>query len=459
MNGSIFKESEEVISWLKSRRRKNFFSVEQVPFDKSDQWHFEENSGNLAHASGKFFRIIGIHAETNFGPIEEWEQPIILQPEIGILGVITKKVDSIRYFLFQAKMEPGNVNIVQLSPTVQATKSNYTQVHKGKLPPYLDYFLNRRKSRFLIDTLQSEQGGRFLRKRNRNMIVEVEEEIEVLDDFCWLTSCQIKELMGRDNLINMDARTVLSCIAYADGGLDNHIGIRKQIISDRMVEGFSGELLKSMAADHQAVNSINTIISWFVEIKTKFELSVKEIPLGKINDWCRTETEIKNIYEDHFSVIMVSVRAGNREVSAWDQPLFKSSSLGLIGFIAKTINGILHFLVQAKVEPGNLDIVEMAPTVCCSNYKRRYKKSNKPAFLDDFVNAAPDQIKYDTIQSEEGGRFYHFQNRCMVIKLKPSDEIIIPDNYFWMTFGQMLELTKHGYFNVEARCLIACITP
>ena len=77
-------------------------------------------------------------------------------------------------------MEPGNVNIIQLSPTVQATKSNYTRVHKGKLPAYLNYFLDRKKSKFLVDLLQTEQGGRFLRKRNRNMLVEVDEDIEFL---------------------------------------------------------------------------------------------------------------------------------------------------------------------------------------------------------------------------------------------------------------------------------------
>lgn len=40
----------------------------------------------------------------------------------------------------QAKIEPGNVNRIQISPTIQATKSNFMQTHGGKAPAYLEYF-------------------------------------------------------------------------------------------------------------------------------------------------------------------------------------------------------------------------------------------------------------------------------------------------------------------------------
>src|SRR5690606_24882290 len=117
----------------------------------------------------------------------EWTQPIINQPEIGFLGIITREIEGVLYFLMQAKIEPGNVNYVQLSPTLQATKSNYTQIHHGAKPLYLDYFLKATPSQILLDQLQSEQGARFYRKRNRNIIIKVQEDLPVEDDFCWLT--------------------------------------------------------------------------------------------------------------------------------------------------------------------------------------------------------------------------------------------------------------------------------
>src|ERR1035437_3582754 len=135
-----FQNFEEFISWFDQKNRDESFVVNEIPFSELDQWYFTENKRSIVHKSGKFFRIEGLHVSTNFGDVKEWEQPIINQPEIGILGILTKVINGVRYFLMQAKMEPGNINILQLSPTVQATKSNFSRVHKGKSPAYLEYF-------------------------------------------------------------------------------------------------------------------------------------------------------------------------------------------------------------------------------------------------------------------------------------------------------------------------------
>ncbi len=67
--------------------------------------------------------------------------------------------------------------------------------------------------------LQSEQGSWFYRKRNRNMIVEVTEDVEVRDGFCWVTIGQLHRLLGEHDLVNMDARTVLSCLPFSSAGI------------------------------------------------------------------------------------------------------------------------------------------------------------------------------------------------------------------------------------------------
>ena len=120
----------------------------------------------------------------------------------------------------QAKIEPGNLNIVQISPTLQATKSNYTQVHNGIKPLFRDYFNGEKQVDVLLDQLQSEQGARFLRKRNRNIIVEVVEgeQLAVPDNFLWITLGQLKQLIREDNLVNMDTYTVISGIPFGSYG-------------------------------------------------------------------------------------------------------------------------------------------------------------------------------------------------------------------------------------------------
>ena len=141
---------------------------------------------------------------TNYRNVPEWDQPIINQPEIGFLGFIVKKFNGVMHFLMQAKIEPGNLNIVQLSPTLQATRSNYTRVHGGKSPNYLEYFNGEKEVYVLVDQLQSEQGARFLHKRNRNIIVEIneDEEISVKDGFIWVSLGQIKELLRYPNAVS-----------------------------------------------------------------------------------------------------------------------------------------------------------------------------------------------------------------------------------------------------------------
>lgn len=203
---------QDILDWLIERNRQVRVSVDLVNFDQLKDWRFNPSTGDLEHISGKFFAIRGvdIHAEGFPALREHWTQPIIDQPEVGILGIITRMIDGVLCFLVQAKIEPGNLNSVQLSPTLQATRSNYMQVHKGKAPRYLEYFRNAGAHEIWLDQLQSEQGGRFLRKRNRNIIIEVDENISPHPDFIWVTLGQLKALMRYDNVVNMDLRTVLS---------------------------------------------------------------------------------------------------------------------------------------------------------------------------------------------------------------------------------------------------------
>lgn len=204
--------TEDFTAWLAARRRANRFRVERIPFAGLDGWAFDPATGNLGHRSGRFFTVEGLHATGAQGPFREWHQPIISQPEVGILGILVKEFDGVLHLLMQAKMEPGNRNVLQLSPTVQATRSNYTRVHQGASVRYIEYFTDPRRGRVLADALQSEHGSWFLGKRNRNMIVEALDDVPPADDFCWLTLHQVAELLHRDNLVNMDSRTVLAGI-------------------------------------------------------------------------------------------------------------------------------------------------------------------------------------------------------------------------------------------------------
>ena len=74
------------------------------------------------------------------------------------------------------------------------------------------------------------------------------------------------------------------------------------------------------------------------------------------------------------------------------------------------------------------------------------------------INSFDSHIRYSALQSEEGGRFYHDQNRYLIIEVDGNQELVLPDNYIWMTIRQMKEFIRfNNYFNIEARGLLSCM--
>ena len=453
-----FHPSSEILPWIAARNAANPFSVATVPLASLDGWSFADTTGNLVHRSGKFFRIEGLRVRTNVGAIREWEQPIIDQPEVGILGILAKRFDGLVYFLMQAKMEPGNIDPVQITPTVQATHSNYTQVHQGARPRYVEYFLEGARSRPLVDQLQFEQASTFLSKRNRNMVVLVEDEVPVYDDFRWLTLGQVKRLLHVPNLVSMDARTVLSCIPLVDQAGGRHTDGALPTDVEWRPDSFQRGLLASMGTG-RALHSDEDVIGWLAGLRCRYELDVQRTALASLTCWTRDEHSIAHEDDRYFSVVGVHVQATNREVASWDQPLVKSSEKGLIAFLAKRINEVPHFLVQGKVEPGNPDIVLVGPTVQCAlGGERLSDPSSWPRYLDVVLQAPADRLRFACVQSEEGGRFYHVENDYRVVELDADGDNDVPDGYMWVTLRQLNQLLRYGQVNIEARTLISCLS-
>jgi len=202
---------------------------------------------------------------------------------------------------------------------------------------------------------------------------------------------------------------------------------------------------------------VDEIISWITHKKSFYDLDVERIPLNEVKGWTVGNDEIFHENKKYFSVIGVNVEIGNREVQSWDQPLIKAAQEGIIAFIAKKINGIYHFLVQAKLEAGNFDIIELAPTVQCltGNYRKGYNEYDV-MYLEEVLTARPEQIWYSSFQSEEGGRFFQEQNKNMIIEAGADFPVEVPDNYMWMTLNQLKVFIKYNnYLNIAARSLIA----
>ena len=246
----------------------------------------------------------------------------------------------------------------------------------------------------------------------------------------------------------MDTRTVIAGITF------NNIEFYSDI--NLSSNNLGTELLTSAFNSDKAINTFDNILFWLTALKSKYELIVIQKSLNLLNDWESSKTEIKHRENLFFKIIAAKVEISNREVSSWFQPLVKPMQTGLIVFILKKINGVLHFLVQAKVEPGNFDIVELAPTVQCLTGS--YDAEDEVPFLKYILNASIENIIHDSLQSEEGGRFYHEENRNMLILADNSMVNEIPLNYKWISFSQLTTFLKfNNFLNIQARSLVSLI--
>jgi dTDP-4-dehydro-6-deoxy-alpha-D-glucopyranose 2,3-dehydratase len=429
------------------------YEIAKKPVTQLDGWNIDKETGNLSHHSGKFFTITGLEINTNLGSRTNWKQPIIIQQEIGFLGFITKKINGVLHFLVQIKMEPGNINFLQISPTLQATRSNFTRVHGGTNPLHIDYFRNASKYRVLLDQLQSEKNGFFLKKRNRNIIIQIDdnEKIPEHEEFFWLTLAQLNELLKSDNLVHMETKSVLSGIIFHNNESD------LKMISSEIDTDLKKDIMNSLFAIETGItNSIDSIINRFVDMKIKTVLNIRLLPLNAVEDWTNDGNRIAHKENKFFSVIGVSVKSSSREVKSWDQPLIDSADGGIVCFFCKKINGIMNLLFQIRVEPGNFDTVEFAPTLQFN--PSDFDNGQYPEFYGEFLDIKKDRIIFDTRQSDEGGRFYHDEYRYILAEIVDDQITEIPENFIWMTLGQAKEIMRHSnYFNIEARTLLSCI--
>jgi oxidase EvaA len=435
--------------WFDDLRARSYTDVERVPLAAMSGWRTDQDTGNIGHQSGKFYTVQGLDVRVPAGPVSAWRQPIIDQPEVGILGILVKEIHGVLHCLMQAKVEPGNTNGLQLSPTVQATRSNYTAVHGGRAVPYIEYFREQGRHHVLADVRQSEQGSWFYQKRNRNMVVEVFEDVELLDGFCWLTLGQLHQLLAVDDIVNMDARTVLACLPFSG------VNLVPAFAPD---DSFRYSLIRSCSERSGQLHPTNHILNWLTDVRTRAEVHATMMPLRDLPGWYRADDMIAHESGRFFELIGVHVTAGGREVAEWCQPMVRPTETGVVAFLVAQFGGVLHALVRAMVQPGYKDVAELAPTVQCAprNYDGLPRES-RPRFLDVVEQASPDQIRYDVTLSEEGGRFYHARNRYLVVEVTPDAQFDHPD-FRWMPLHQLVDLLRHShYVNVEARSLVACV--
>ena len=440
-------EEDTLLSSMKKHRKTMSVKVEEVDFDQLQKWSTTSH-GDFVHSSGKFFRICGGQSTNKKTGFQKF-QPIIDQPEQGILGITSRCKNNKIEILLQAKIEPGNLDKVQYSPTVQATKSNYTGAHKGKTVPYIDDFMsvsNKIKSR----GFQSEHGYKFYKKANDNVHVHDNDAVLLDDRFVWLSLNDIRVLLSREHCINMDTRSVLATIDFIGRSLTydevfSHLG------DDGSLEK---QLLFSSLTVSGATNSCEEIKKWVSDSKDSSCIEHKTISLNELinKGWNKTKNRINSETNKHFELVGVKATIESREVSSWFQPIVRDNVPKIYVFLMKKINGTIQVLMQLVEEDFSWSGPELAPTFhAVESYSNLFEKLKELKLSEkDF------QIVYDKFQSEEGGRFLEQKNRYILIKVDDSVKINESEHQRWMTLYQLkLATSFECSVNIEARTLLS----
>jgi len=216
---SLLHPLEDVKSWFDAQRAECEMVVEDLPLNQARGWIIDPETGNVVHESGEFFTVHGIRISQS-GSREVggqgWDQPILEQVgyDGGLLGILRKRFSGVPHYLIEAKAEPGNYQIIQMSPTLQATFSNLKRAHAGRKPRFAEYFEHPEDNEGTVLYRQwlSEDGGRLHNKRNMGMLVEVPEgrSIDTPEGFIWMSMYQIKACLLENAWVNPHIRGIIS---------------------------------------------------------------------------------------------------------------------------------------------------------------------------------------------------------------------------------------------------------
>ena len=149
------------------------------------------------------------------------------------------------------------------------------------------------------------------------------------------------------------------------------------------------------------MNKLNT---WLKNLVEQSDFQKKWIPLSKSSSWSLQEGKIVHKSGRFFKIIGVRFRDSQGILT--DQPFINQREIGTLGFLIKEKNQNKEILVQAKIEPGNSHIIQLAPTCqATKSNSLRVHGGKEPPFSHLFTKEHP-KIISSTLQSEQGSRFF-----------------------------------------------------
>lgn len=348
------------------------FVIDKISLGDMPDWVLRD--GALSHKSGGFFSLVGV-APTD-RPAEQ--KLMLYQPQSALTGLLTTVQQGERFYLLQARAEPGNCGIAQFGPTIQSTPANYLRLHGGNTSPYVDWFTTFKPSISVMhDSMQLDLGERYLFKSKRLLVVHCPPNVPLAQGFIWVPARLLAQATCEPTFLNTDLRSLINVCGWCD---EDPQGLHP------LAEWVRHSLQQ------------NTRPEKFAEIATGMAVGPQHyrfVPLDQLSGWQLSDAGLRELQlQQGFDVEYYRVEAVGREVRSWSQPLINSHSIGLVALACRVNNGTFECAVRLAAETGLQNGRALLPTLM------RYPGEPKSG------KSLSGQRLVQTTESDEGGRFY-----------------------------------------------------
>lgn len=387
--------------------------------------HWTVQDGAIQHRSRGFFSIAGV--EDGNGR----EHVMLYQPQGAVNGLYTARYSDQRWFLLQARAEPGNVDAAQVGPSLQSTPANFLQFHGGRTSDFFQFFLQQHPDfRPVEETTQLDLGTRYLFKTKRTLFAEGPADVAIPPGFFWISSGDLLDAARESYTLNTDMRAFLSILSWSSDLDDGEVGPRQE------------DLRRSLTAPvrPERIGSVLRLLAVQTDRKLRFK-PLDALANWRLNAWGLEE----NVPRERFAAHFFKISARMREVDTWVQPLITSNDVGTFGLLTRERNGYVEVFVRVIDEIGLVGGRALAPSwLFYPGQETQIPGWLEPHFAD--VWAA-------TEESDEGGRF--FQHKSRVAILRTTNAPMADDattEYGWLRLSELqLFLRRSNVCTIQIR--------
>ena len=398
-------------SYLQSTIGDSQFELTPVPFSAQDAW--QPTNGMLSHKTGGFFHVIGLqHTDTGR------QHLALYQPQSALTGLLVCRQNNQWYVMVQARIEPGNIGIGQYGPTIQSTPANYMRLHGGKATPYLDCFMGiNPHAQPIAATTHFDLGKRYYQKDKTVSYVETTHLLPTEENMIWTPLPVLAQALALDNFINTDLRTFIAVMDWDVLTLKNTLPKPAKLNAAVLYDSHKG--------------------------LTNYRI----IPINDLVNWQFGQTGVEATQGQGVDAPVYHVTCTNREVNSWYQPLFRTGGQGLVVLLVRQASRGLEYLLSIHPEWGINGQLAVHPSFVW--YGEERNPDNDPDFKEISILA-------DTIQSEEGGRFYKDENRYRVLEVGP--DYAPNEHQHWVNAATLKAVLKSsGRPSIQLRCAAALL--